>query len=232
MLLKILFLGGSYIEIEGTNQRTPPKKNNRGRYRITGHRTGSGEWFGFLSSGCRVLAWLRYRGPPLLLGVFWVAGPTCIKRCFFWKEGYGLLVQYPKYASMYGKLIFLYYLVIKIKGKCIGRYCTHGAFIWLLMTWNTSPTKSSWRVAVLIEMSLEDLRRWWNIFFFRFVEEPFPKQAMSRWWSLRKPQVAEPQAQNPGVFQFKMMKMSPQDVSRLEYFGVIPPYAIDYAGQI
>ena len=71
-----VFFGRVIYRDRGNQPTNPPKKNNRGRYRITGHRTGSREWFGFLSSGCRVLAWLRYRGPPLLLGVFWVAGPV------------------------------------------------------------------------------------------------------------------------------------------------------------
>ena len=111
---------------------------------------------------------------------------------------------------MYGKLIFPILFTIKINTVNIGRYCTHGAFIWLIMTWKTSPTKSSWRVAVFIEMSLEDLRCDEH-FFFWFVEEPFPKQAMSRWSSLRKPQVAEPQTQNPGVFSVQNdEKVSPR----------------------
>ena len=154
------FFGRVIYRDRGNQPTNPPKKQQ-----ITGHRTGSGEWFGFLSSGCRVLAWRRYRVPPYCWVCFGLL-VLCIKRGFFWKEGYGLLVQYPKYASMDGKLIFPIYVPNKLRYKCKGRYCTHGAFIWLLMTWNTCPTKSSWRVAVFIEMSLEDLRRWWWWAFF------------------------------------------------------------------
>ena len=217
------FLGEVFfIEIEGANQQTPVDIESPDIGQARGNDLGS-------LAAAAVSWFIRAQGPGSCLVCFGSLAPYFYKVSF--ERKVAAWCWYPKYASIYGKFIFLsIYHKLKLMVN-VGRYCTHMELIWVFYDMDNDLARVLEESQFFIEMSLEDLRCWWwwAVFLqirWRVISKTikvkmiiFDKTSSSR-TSNTKPW---------GVFASKWWTGLPQDVSRLEYFGLIPPYATDDA---